>query len=42
MNNRDFLDKQIKFVNDGKLYVFYSSIPNDLEIKQTPNRTDRA
>lgn len=31
--NRDFLDKQIKFSNDGKFYCYYSSIPNDTDIK---------
>lgn len=42
MNNRDFIDKQIKFSSDGCIYCYYSSVPDDLMIRPTPAKTDRA
>ena len=42
MNNRDFIDKQIKFSSDGSIYCYYSSVPDDLMIRPTPAKTDRA
>ena len=41
MNNKDFLDKQFKVSENGKLYLYYSCIPNDKEERESPAKTDR-
>ena len=41
-SNKDFLDKQIQFSQNGELYVYYSSIPDDTNIKPIQPKTDRA
>ena len=40
--NMDFVDKQIKFSHEGKFYCYYSSVPNDLDIKALPEKVVRA
>lgn len=40
--NRDFVDKQIKFSHNNKFYVYYTSIPNHEEIKEIPDKVGRA
>lgn len=40
--NRDFVDKQVAFSSKGKFYSYYSSIPNDTEIKEVPQKVERA
>jgi len=40
--NRDFVDKQIAFADNGKFYSYYSNIPNDTEIKEIPAKVERA
>jgi hypothetical protein len=42
MNNKDFLDKQLMFTENGKLYVYYSSVSDEANIKENPPKTDRA
>lgn len=42
MNNRDFVDKQIKFSENGKFYCYFSNVPNDDEVIPIPNKHDRA
>jgi hypothetical protein len=42
MNHRDFVDKCIKFVDKGKFYIYYSSIPDDTKIREIRPKTDRA
>ena len=47
MNNREFVDKQVRFSDpaEGKFYVFYSSVPDSNEIymkEKIPPKTDRA
>lgn len=31
VNQRDFLEKKVKFHADGKQYVYYSSMPDELK-----------
>jgi len=40
--NKDFYDKQIKFSHNGELYIYYSAIANDVEIRGPPAKVDRA
>lgn len=40
--NKDFYDKQIKFEHNGEVYIYYSAIPNDQELKPSPAKVDRA
>jgi len=40
--NKDFYDKQIKFEYNGEVYIYYSAIPNDQEMKPSPAKVDRA
>ena len=47
MNNREFVDKQVRFSDpsEGKFYVFYSSVPDTNETymkEKMPPKTDRA
>ena len=47
MNNREFLDKQLRFSDalKGTYYIFYSSLPDGQEtydIKGKQAKTDRA
>ena len=41
MNNKDFLEKYVKFSHEGKHYIYFSFVPND-SIKESPSNTDRA
>lgn len=40
--NKDFFDKQIKFMQDGQVYLYYSAIPDCKEIRPSPPKVDRA
>jgi hypothetical protein len=46
MNNKEFLDKQIRFYDPAtsRYYVYYSALPDDHALCQadTPAKTDRA
>lgn len=47
MNNREFIDKQIRFADakEGKYYVYYSSAPDGGEWEtqyEKPPKTDRS
>eukprot|EP00347_Sterkiella_histriomuscorum_P021258 403334641 len=40
--NKDFYDKQIKFEQNGQIYLYYSAVPDDTLIKPPPAKVDRA
>lgn len=40
--NKDFYDKQIKFAHNGELYIYYSAIPDDTDLRPSPAKVDRA
>ncbi|CDW75451.1 UNKNOWN [Stylonychia lemnae] len=40
--NKDFYDKQIKFLHNNEIYIYYSAIPKDTELKPSPAKVDRA
>jgi hypothetical protein len=42
--DKDFVDKHIKFVDNGTLYCYYSSLDEKtgLDIKYLPSGTDRS
>jgi hypothetical protein len=41
MNNKDFVEKYMMWAEDGKYYVYFSFVPNDVEMKEVPPKTDR-
>ena len=41
MNNKDFLEKYIKFSHEGKHYIYFSFTPED-SLKPSPPKTDRS
>ena len=42
MPNKDFLDKQVKFMSNNTIYVYYSNVPDSTQIKECPPKADRA
>jgi len=44
MNHKEFLDKQIRFIDRDRFYVYYSSLPEVCESHEraSPPKTDRA
>jgi len=42
MNNKDFLEKYIKFSHNGKHYIYFSFIPDEALKRDSPAKTDRS